>query len=150
MANRNGETVLYSKVNLETEKSTAKVSSDGLTEVVTKANSIIIRSVAKACILGRITGPTKEVGSITRWTDSAFSRGLTGRCTEVNTRMTTSTVMASSYGQMENVMRECGGKESNTDEESVSFPITHRLMAFGNMERKLDYPMIKHTLSEKY
>ena len=54
------------------------------------------------------------------------------------------------FFKMENVMKECGGKESNTDEESVSFPTTHRLMAFGSMERKLDYSMSKHTLSEKY
>ena len=59
---RNGETELCLKVNLEMERNMVKVHSDGLTVVVTKANLIIIKSAVKANTLGRIVDLIKEVG----------------------------------------------------------------------------------------
>ena len=116
-AARNGPTEQCLKVNLEMERNMEKVHSDGLMAVVTRANLITIRSAGQANTLGRIVGPTKEVGSIIRWTDLVFSPGLMAKCTKGNTKMTINMVMGSSFGPMENYMRECGGKAFNMEKE---------------------------------
>ena len=123
---RSGATELCLQVNLETERSTGGVSSDGPTVAVTKASSITTKFVAKASIRGRTAGLTKGVGSTIRWMDLAFSPGPTAKCTEGNTKMIINTVKGSSFGRTESGTKACGGKEFSTARESVPFLITPR------------------------
>ena len=114
---KSGEMEQCSKDNLGMERNMEKGNLDGLMEAVTRATLIITKSVVKAFTLGRIVGPTKEIGLTIRWTDSASSPGPMVKCIKANTRMIISMGMGSSFGRMGRGTKECGEKESNTGEE---------------------------------
>lgn len=131
LVGKSGQTGRSLKDSSGMERNMVKVNFCGLTAAVTSASSITIRSAEREPIYGPTSACTRVHGRITKWTAWEFSLGQMDVSMWDSTVMTTSTETASSYGQMESVIKASGARASNTAKGLALYQMGQKLPALG-------------------